>query len=118
MATTLSTTADVSPSICESDCRQSSVPEHDYLCSDAYLQTALRLQRWRDLAAHLTAYLVMNVVFVIAWAVTGGGSFWPAWPILGWGLGLSFQHFHVVIRGFITDANVRRAMQWTKAGGM
>ena len=78
---------------------------------DLYLQTALRLQRWRDLAAHVTAYVLMNVVFMIAWAVNGDSYFWPAWTILGWGLGLSFQHFHVVIRGFITDGEVRRTMQ-------
>jgi hypothetical protein len=84
---------------------------------DRYLHTALRLQRWRDFAAHLTAYLVMNVVFVIAWALNGGGYFWPAWPILGCGVGLSFQHFHVVIRGFITDAEVRRAIESTNGGG-
>ena len=82
---------------------------------ERYLQTALRLQRWRDFTAHLAAYLVMNAVFVVAWALNGGGYFWPAWPILGWGVGLSFQHFHVVIRGFITDAEVRRAIQPTNA---
>jgi hypothetical protein len=31
---------------------------------ERYLQTALRLQRWRDFAAHLTAYIVMNAAFV------------------------------------------------------
>ena len=75
---------------------------------EQYLDTALRLQRWRDFAAHLTAYLVMNLAFVTVWWLNHGGYFWPAWTIVGWGLGLSFQHFQVVLRGFITDSDVRR----------
>ena len=78
---------------------------------DSYLQTATQLQRWRDFQAQVAAYLVINVVFVIIWAVTGQGFFWPAYPLVGWAVGLSFQHFSAVLRGQITDEDVRRKLR-------
>jgi hypothetical protein len=35
---------------------------------------------------HATTYATTMVFLVIIWALTGGGYFWPIWPILGWGL--------------------------------
>jgi class 3 adenylate cyclase len=37
---------------------------------------------------HATIYTVVNAVLIAIWAVSGGGYFWPIWPILGWGVGL------------------------------
>jgi class 3 adenylate cyclase len=37
---------------------------------------------------HLTVYLLVNLMLVVIWAVTGGGYFWPVWPLLGWGIGV------------------------------
>lgn len=36
-------------------------------------------------------YVAVNAFLVVPQAVTGRGSFWPIWPILGWGIGLGFQ---------------------------
>jgi class 3 adenylate cyclase len=38
---------------------------------------------------HLTLYLLVNVFLIGIWAASGGGNFWPIWPILGWGLGVA-----------------------------
>jgi len=35
---------------------------------------------------HLTVYVVVNVMLIGIWAASGGGYFWPVWPILGWGI--------------------------------
>jgi len=59
---------------------------------DSYLQTATQLQRWRDFQAQVAAYLVVNTVFVLIWALDGRGFFWPVYPLVGWAFGLSFQH--------------------------
>jgi 2TM domain len=77
----------------------------------SYLTTATQLQRWRDFQAHLVAYLVGNAAFVAIWLLSGRGFFWPGFPLLGWAAGLSFQHFHVVVRGQITDEDVRRRVR-------
>lgn len=37
---------------------------------------------------HATIYVLVNVMLIAIWAVSGGGYFWPIWPILGWGVGL------------------------------
>jgi 2TM domain len=78
---------------------------------DSYLQTATQLQRWRDFQAQVAAYLAVNIVFVIIWAVSGRGFFWPVYPLVGCAVGLSFQHFSAVLRGQITDENVRRKLR-------
>jgi eukaryotic-like serine/threonine-protein kinase len=38
---------------------------------------------------HLTIYLLVNVFLIGIWAASGGGYFWPVWPILGWGVGVA-----------------------------
>jgi hypothetical protein len=38
--------------------------------------------------AHLRVYLAVNLMLIAIWALSGAGPFWPAWPLLGWGLGL------------------------------
>jgi hypothetical protein len=78
---------------------------------DSYLQTATQLQRWRDFQAQVAAYLVVNTVFVLIWALDGHGFFWPVYPLVGWASGLSFQHFSAVLRGQITDEDVRRKLR-------
>lgn len=46
----------------------------------------------------LMVYLIMNGFFWALWFVTTnryeGGTPWPVWPGLGWGLGLAFQYVH------------------------
>jgi class 3 adenylate cyclase len=37
---------------------------------------------------HLTVYILVNVMLVAIWAASGGGYFWPVWPLLGWGIGV------------------------------
>jgi class 3 adenylate cyclase len=47
---------------------------------------------------HLTLYLLVNVLLIGIWAASGGGYFWPVWPILGWGIGVA-AHGAPVIAG-------------------
>ena len=42
----------------------------------------------RDFQEHLRAYLMVMVLLVAIWALTGAGYFWPVWPMLGWGIGV------------------------------
>ena len=43
----------------------------------------------QSLRTHLTFYLLVNVFLTGIWAASGGGYFWPIWPMLGWGIGLA-----------------------------
>jgi len=44
----------------------------------------------RDFRAHALSYVLVMALLVAIWLLTTpGGYFWPAWPMLGWGLGLA-----------------------------
>lgn len=65
-----------------------------------------RLQAKRDLATHAVAYVVVNAFLVVIWALGGGGYFWPAWVLAGWGIGLVMNVWDVYGRRPITDSDV------------
>ena len=45
------------------------------------LETSVRI--------HVAIYVVVNLMLVEVWAASGGGYFWPIWPMLGWGTGVA-----------------------------
>lgn len=49
-------------------------------------------------------YLIFMAFFTLIWLVSGGGNFWPVWPMLGWGLGL-------VLSGHIPLPGDQRALR-------
>jgi hypothetical protein len=43
----------------------------------------------------LVCYFFANAMLVAVWYFySRGNHFWPIWPILGWGMALSFQYYH------------------------
>jgi hypothetical protein len=42
----------------------------------------------------LASYFFVNSLLVAIWFFSSGinSNFWPIWPMLGWGFGLSFQY--------------------------
>ncbi|HEX6582616.1 MAG TPA: DUF1707 domain-containing protein [Thermoleophilaceae bacterium] len=53
----------------------------------ADLPAPRRAPRPRD-RGHERAYVATMLLLVAIWALTGAGSFWPIWPMLGWGIGV------------------------------
>ena len=41
--------------------------------------------------AHVRVYFVVNAFLIGIWFLAGGGYFWPAWVILGWGVAVVLQ---------------------------
>jgi 2TM domain-containing protein len=56
-------------------------------------------------------YLVVNLLLVVIWALSGVGQFWPIWAMLGWGIGLAFHGWSVYVRKPISEDEIRREMQ-------
>ncbi|WP_298460768.1 2TM domain-containing protein [uncultured Cellulomonas sp.] len=69
-----------------------------------------RLQARRDLAAHVVAYVLVNVTLVVIWWMVGAGFFWPVFPILGWGIGLVFHAWDVLSPG-PSEARIEAEME-------
>ena len=42
-----------------------------------------RAQARRDAIAFTISGPIVTVILLVVWAVTGGGYFWPLWPLLG-----------------------------------
>lgn len=77
---------------------------------DARQAAIRRLKAKGDLRTHLVAFVVVNAVLVMVWAVTGRGYFWPIWPIAGWAIGLVLHGWTVYYERPITEADIQREM--------
>ncbi len=81
--------------------------------SEAARRTAAikRLKDKRDFRNHVAAYVIVNSMLVVIWALSSGGYFWPIWPIAGWGIGLAFNAWAVYFQRSITEDDIRREME-------
>jgi hypothetical protein len=70
-----------------------------------------RLKAKREFWSHVAAYVLVNGLLVVIWAVTSdGGHFWPMWSLLGWGIGLGF-HAWDTFQKPITEGAIRKEME-------
>jgi len=84
----------------------------DDMTEDARRQEAIkRLKARRELRDHVATYVVVNLVLVGIWALSGAGYFWPVWSILGWGMGLAFHAWSVLGQRPISEEDISREMQ-------
>ena len=79
-----------------------------FVDNDLREQARQRLQKRSDLGAHVVAYVLINAMIVGIWAITGAGYFWPAWVLLGWGVGLALNVWDVFFRHPITESDIER----------
>ncbi|HEY1389852.1 MAG TPA: 2TM domain-containing protein [Ktedonobacterales bacterium] len=66
-------------------------------------QAIKRIQDTDAFKAHLVAYLIINALFVVIWAMSGVGFFWPLYTMLAWGAGVAV-HGYCVYGGNDTNA--------------
>jgi len=75
--------------------------------SDSRTAARKHLEDRRGFVPHLIVYLVVNTGLVFVWAMTGdGGFFWPAFPILFWGVGILMHAWNAFFSRPITEADV------------
>jgi hypothetical protein len=63
-------------------------------------QATIRLRKKSEFRAHLLAYVLCNAFLLTIWALTGAKFFWPAFPLLGWGIGVVFHAWDAYRRPF------------------
>ena len=69
-----------------------------------------RVKARRDFKTHVVAYVLVNAMFVVIWAMSGRGYFWPIWIIGGWGIGLAMNAWAVYFEKPISEDEIRREM--------
>ena len=74
----------------------------------------VRLKKKSDFGAHLLVYLLVNACLVGIWAVTGAGFFWPAFPLLAWGIGVVMNAWDVYWRQLPSEDQIRHEMERMK----
>lgn len=72
------------------------------------------LEARRKFRADLFAYVVVNLFFVGAWAVTGAGYFWPGWVLAGWGVLLVLNGWDAFYRHDVTEEDIQRELHKTR----
>lgn len=77
-------------------------------------QALRRIKKRRDFHTHLFVYLAVNVALWGIWWVAGGasdgGTPWPIWVTLAWGLGVAFNAWDVYVRRPITESEIHQEM--------
>jgi len=58
-----------------------------------------------------STYGVVNAMLTGIWAMAGGGYFWPAWVLLGWGVGLVLNVWDVYFRRPVTEHDIQREIE-------
>ena len=66
-----------------------------------------QIKRRRSFQGHAATYVIINLMLVGIWAMSGGGYFWPAWSILGWGVGLGFHAYSTYGERSISEADIQ-----------
>jgi uncharacterized membrane protein len=82
------------------------------ISEDNLREQAIRVaKKKRDFRGHIAAYVLVNALLVGIWAVTGAGFFWPAFPMLGWGIAVAFNAWDVYARKSLTEDEIQREME-------
>ena len=79
-----------------------------------------RVRRRRGFYAHLTAYILVNLMLIAIWYFSGAGYFWPGWVELFWGIGLVFNAVAVFAKGDIGSerAAIEKEIEKIKKSGV
>ena len=72
---------------------------------EIYEEAKKRVKVKKDFYGHLTAYLGVNILLIVIWAVTGAGYPWFVFPLCGWGIGISIHFF----QGFVLEQKTDKA---------
>ena len=70
-----------------------------------------RIEAKRKFRSDVVAYVVINAFLVVAWAISGGGYFWPGWVLAGWAVFLLIDGYRVYLSAPITDADIDKEMR-------
>ena len=69
--------------------------ENKYQNEERYFKAKKQVEEIKGFYGNLTAYIVINIFFLILNLKTSPEHLWFFWPMLGWGVGVIFHGFKV-----------------------
>src|SRR5689334_14432715 len=96
--------------------REHPVPDPGADDEDLRRLALARLRDRRDLRGHVLVYLAVNGTFVLVWAVTGMPFFWPVFPIVFWGVGLTARAWDAYGHRDVSEKRIRREANRVRRG--
>ena len=78
---------------------------------DARKAAIERLKDKRNVQYQAVTFLIVSVVLVLIWAISGAGFFWPVFPMAAFLLAISFGAYNAYGRKPITEDEVEREMR-------
>ena len=69
-----------------------------------------RIKSRREFMMHLGTYIIINGFLIAIWAMGSRVNFWPAWVLIGWGVGLAFHGWWAFFGSPISERDIRREM--------
>jgi fatty acid desaturase len=84
---------------------------------DAREQAVRQLKKRRDFRSQLVAYVLVNALLVVIWAITSRSVFfWPAFVMVGWGIGLAMTGWDAFGRKEIGESQIQQEMARMRQG--
>ena len=75
-----------------------------------------RIEDKRGFWNFFIVFLVVSAGLIGIWAISGGGFFWPVFPIGGMGIALALSAWGVFGERPITDADIDREVERQRGG--
>ena len=78
-----------------------------------------RIRAKRAFWVHLAVYILVNAFLMVVWAASSADYFWPAWPMLGWGIGVGAHAVSVFLAPMdVSEERIDRELQSRRRSAM
>jgi len=74
-------------------------------------QARKRVENKHKFRGDVVAYVIINVLLIGIWVLSGAGYFWPGWVLAGWGVLLLLDAWNLYFRRPITEAEIDEEMR-------
>lgn len=87
---------------------------------EIYRKARERVEEKKGFYIHLIVYILVNIMLIIIWVVTGAGFPWFIFPLGGWGIGILFHFLGIFVFSQRTGwerRQVEKEVERLKRGG-
>jgi fatty acid desaturase len=70
-----------------------------------------RVEKKHKFRGDVVAYIVINIMLIGVWALTGAGYFWPGWVLGAWGVLLLLDAWNLYYQRPITEEEIDKELR-------